>query len=222
LPPDRFYGLVMTHIQIVLFDGFDPLDAIGPFEVLTAGRVVSGAPLEVTFVSDGGARRVESGSGGMALEATAALSIVVADVVIVPGASGLLDPDDDRPGHSVHERLAAAAASPLAEHLRAAIIDQGTLVAAVCGGSLILAMAGLIDGRPAVTHHLGMEVLAATGAQPVRARVVDDGDLVTAGGVTSGIDLGLHLLARLCGAQTAIDVEHLFEFERRGTTWIAA
>jgi len=71
-------------------------------------------------------------------------------------------------------------------------------VATVCGGSLVLALAGLIEGRRAVTHHLGMDTLDATGAIPVRARVVDDGDLVTAGGVTSGLDLGLYLLERKC------------------------
>ncbi len=72
-------------------------------------------------------------------------------------------------------------------------------VATVCGGSLALAMAGLIEGRNAVTHMLGLDVLEATGVNVVRARVVDDGDLVTAGGVTSGLDLALHLLERSYG-----------------------
>lgn len=212
----------MVNVQIVLFDGFDPLDVIGPFEVITAGQLCFGAPLSVSFVAEGGPRRVPSGSGCLALETAGPLSVGDADVVIVPGASGPLEPDDERRGESVPERLAAVAASSLALPLGAAVADPATLVAAVCGGSLILALAGLIAGRPAVTHHLGMEILAATGAEPVQARVVDDGDLVTAGGVTSGIDLGLHLLARLQGPQAATDVERLFEFERRGTPWVAA
>jgi transcriptional regulator GlxA family with amidase domain len=69
-------------------------------------------------------------------------------------------------------------------------------VAAVCGGGLGLAMAGLIDGRNAVTHRFGLDLLEATGVNVVDARVVDDGDLVPAGGVTSELDLGLYLLER--------------------------
>jgi transcriptional regulator GlxA family with amidase domain len=90
----------------------------------------------------------------------------------------------------------------------------------VCGGSLALAMAGLIEGRNAVTHHLGMDVLEATGVNTVAARVVDDGNLVTAGGVTSGLDLALYLLGRSYGPYVALAVEELFEYERRGTVWI--
>jgi transcriptional regulator GlxA family with amidase domain len=92
-------------------------------------------------------------------------------------------------------------------------------VATVCGGSLALAMAGLLEGRNANTHHLGKDVLDATGVNVVDARVVDDGDLVSAGGVTSGLDLALHLLERTYGPQVAIAVERLFEYERRGTVW---
>jgi transcriptional regulator GlxA family with amidase domain len=94
-------------------------------------------------------------------------------------------------------------------------------VATVCGGSLALAMAGLLEGRNAVTHHLGMDLLEATGVNTVNARVVDDGDLVTSGAVTSGLDLALHLLERTYGAQVALAVEDLFAYERRGTVWTA-
>ena len=80
--------------------------------------------------------------------------------------------------------------------MREAMANPDVTVATVCGGSLALAMAGLLEGRNAVTHHLGMDVLEATGVNVVHARVVDDGDLVTAGGVTSGLDLALHLLDR--------------------------
>jgi transcriptional regulator GlxA family with amidase domain len=91
----------------------------------------------------------------------------------------------------------------------------------VCGGSLALAMAGLLDGRTAVTHPQGMALLDALGVITVQARVVDDGDLVSAGGVTSGLDLGLHLLERSFGSAVALAVERLFAYERRGTVWRA-
>jgi transcriptional regulator GlxA family with amidase domain len=92
-------------------------------------------------------------------------------------------------------------------------------VTAVCGGSLALAMAGLLEGRHAVTHVLGMDMLDATGVNAVQARVVDDGDLITAGSVTSGLDLGLYLLELEYGPKIARAVEALFEYERRGTVW---
>ncbi len=82
-------------------------------------------------------------------------------------------------------------------------------------------MAGLLEGRHVVTHHLGMDVLDATGARAVDARVVDDGDLVSAGGVTSGLDLALYLLERELGSRIALAVEQLFAYERRGTVWRA-
>ena len=95
------------------------------------------------------------------------------------------------------------------------------IVATVCGGSLILGIAGLLKGRHAVTHHMGLAVLAATGATVVSARVVDDGNVVSAGGVTSGLDLALHLLERTLGPRIAHATESLLAYERRGTVWRA-
>jgi transcriptional regulator GlxA family with amidase domain len=105
--------------------------------------------------------------------------------------------------------------------MRRAFAAPDTLVATVCGGGLALAMAGLLEGRTAVTHTLGNDVLEATGTTVVPARVVDDGDLVSAGGVTSGLDLALYLLEREFGPRIAFAVEQLFEYERRGTVWMA-
>jgi transcriptional regulator GlxA family with amidase domain len=105
--------------------------------------------------------------------------------------------------------------------MRTALDNPDVTVATVCGGSLALAMAGLIEGRHAVTHHLGMDVLEATGVHAVQARIVDDGDLISAGGVTSGLDLGLHILEREFGPRIAHAVETLFEHERRGVVWRA-
>lgn len=94
-------------------------------------------------------------------------------------------------------------------------------MATVCGGSLLLAMAGLIGRRPVTGHHLGTAGLRAAGATVVDARVVDDGDLVSAAGVTSGLDLALHLLERERGPRVAHSVERLFAHERRGVVWRA-
>jgi transcriptional regulator GlxA family with amidase domain len=207
-----------VYAQIVLFDGFDPLDVIAPFEVLAAGSdAVSGA-LTVELVSAQGPRPVVSGTHGLVLHATALLDPAKPGYVLVPGASGPIegDPDEVDTIPVLLARFGETAAVPL---MRQAMANPDVTVATVCGGSLALAMAGLIEGRNAVTHVLGLDVLEATGVNVVRARVVDDGDLVTGGGVTSGLDVALHLLERSYGPRVAIAVEELFEYERRGTVW---
>ncbi|OBG31783.1 DJ-1/PfpI family protein [Mycobacterium sp. E3198] len=207
------------HAQIVLYDGFDPLDAIGPFEVLAAGSGMVAGDLAVTLVTAEGPRSVVSGTRGLALTATAALDPSEPGCVIVPGASGPTVGDPDAGIETIPVLLARAAQTELTPLLHKAFANPDVTVAAVCGGSIVLAMSGLIEGRHAVTHHLGLELLEAAGAHPVAARVVDDGDLVTAGGVTSGLDLGLHLLERCYGPRIAHAVEKLLEYERRGTVW---
>ncbi|WP_405096303.1 DJ-1/PfpI family protein [Micromonospora sp. NBC_01412] len=206
-------------VQIVLFDGFDPLDVIAPFEVLAAGSDAAGGALTLELVSAEGRRDVVSGTRGLLLRATGKLDPDRPGYVVVPGASGPTVGDPDQGAVTIPVLLARFAESAVVPLLRAALHNPDVTVAAVCGGSLALAMAGLIDGRHAVTHHLGMDVLDATGVRAVPARVVDDGDLVTAGGVTSGLDLGLHILEREFGPRVAHAVETLFEYERRGIVW---
>ncbi|OBH52585.1 DJ-1/PfpI family protein [Mycobacterium sp. E2479] len=207
------------HAQIVLYDGFDPFDVIAPFEVLAAGADMVAGDLAVTLVAAEGPRRVMSGTRGLALTATAVLDPGDRGCVIVPGASGPTVGDPDEGVETIPVLLARATQTKLTPLLHRAFANPDTTVAAVCGGSVVIAMSGLIEGRHAVTHHLGLELLEAAGVHPVAARVVDDGDLVTAGGVTSGLDLGLHLLDRFYGPRIAHAVEQLFEYERRGTVW---
>jgi transcriptional regulator GlxA family with amidase domain len=208
-----------VHAQIVLFDGFDPLDVIAPFDVLVAGSDSVGGELVVELVSAEGPRPVVSGSHGLVLNATAQLDPSKPGYVIVPGASGPTEGDPDDGVVTIPVLLARFGETEAVPLMRQAMANPDITVATVCGGSLALAMAGLLDGRNAVTHVLGLDVLDATGVNVVRARVVDDGDLVTAGGVTSGLDLALHLLDRTYGPRVALAVEELFEYERRGTVW---
>ena len=207
------------HAQIVLFDGFDPLDAVAPFEVLLAGSDALGGDLQVELVSGEGPRAVISGSGGLTLQATAQLDPGKPGYIIVPGASGPVEGDPDQGVETIPVLLARFGETAALPLVRQAMANPEVTVATVCGGSLALAMAGLLDGRHANTHHLGVDVLEATGAIPVNARVVDDGDLVTAAGVTSGLDLALYLLDRSFGPRIALAVEQLFAYERRGTVW---
>lgn len=203
-------------VQIVLFDGFDLLDAIGPYEVFQAAGINGGGALQVELVSVDGARAVPSGMGGPEIRTTGRPDLARADILLVPGASGTVDGEGS---DSVAALLAREAAGELPRIATAALAEPDMIVATVCGGSLILAMAGVLKGRPAVTHHMGMAVLETTGAKPIKARVVDDGNLVSGGGVTSGIDVAMHLVERKLGPRVAHAVETLFEYERRGTVW---
>jgi putative intracellular protease/amidase len=211
--------------QIVLFDGFDPLDVIAPYEVLFAGGMAAPGALQVELVSAEGPREVPSGSGLLSLRATAALDPQRADLVLVPGAVGPLGDlsDPDAPGNedSIPALLVRSLGTGLPALLKEALDRPGLTMTTVCGGSMILAMAGLIEGRHATTNHLGLDLLDATGVVAIDARVVDDGDLVTGAGVTSGLDLGLYLLERELGPRIAHAVEQLFAHERRGTVWRA-
>ncbi|MFB6437182.1 DJ-1/PfpI family protein [Streptomyces sp. NPDC056411] len=220
------------HIQVVLFDGFDPLDVIAPFEVLNAGGSASDGAVTVELVSAEGPREVISGAGGLTLRATGALDLERADLLLVPGAAGRVGEPGEVPEEEVGAGewkqdefipvlLGRTLTTELPALLKQAMDDPDITVATVCGGSLVLAMAGLLEGRHATTHHMGLDMLDATGAHPVRARVVDDGDLVTGAGVTSGLDLGLYLLEREVGPRIAHAVEELFSHERRGTVWRA-
>jgi len=206
------------HAQIVLFDGFDPLDVVAPFEVLAAGSDAIGGALCVRLVSAEGARMVVSGTRGLALAALAFLDPTLPGVIVVPGASGPINADPDLVD-TIPVLLARVGETTLPGLIEKALAAPDTLVATVCGGSLALAMAGLLDGRNVVTHRQGMDMLDGIGVTAIDARVVDDGNFVSAGGVTSGLDLGIYLLDRLYGPKVARAVERLFEFEHRGVVW---
>ena len=212
----------LGHVQIVLYDGFDPLDVIAPFEVLVAGVDAAGEDAVVELVSAEGPRTVTGGTRGLTLRATAALDPDRPGYVVVPGVSGPTAGDPDEGAETIPVLLARFGGTAAVPLMRRALDNPDVTVATVCGGSLALAMAGLIEGRTAVTHVQGMAVLEATGVRAVDARVVDDGDLISSAGVTSGLDLGLHLLEREYGPRVAHAVEALFQYERRGTVWRAA
>ena len=210
--------------QFVLFDGFDPLDVIAPFEVFSAARAFTGQ-VSAELAHADGPGEVRSGIPAVSLTAAALLDPDRADLIVVPGAAGRpLRPGEDISAEdretTIPAILGRAVSSGLPGLLAKALAAPDTTVATVCGGSLDTSSLKIGEpDRTATTHHQGLDLLGAGGARVIRARVVDDGDLVTAGGVTSGLDLGLYLLERAAGPEVALEVERLFEHERRGVAW---
>ncbi|WP_339324721.1 DJ-1/PfpI family protein [Paenibacillus sp. FSL W8-0194] len=207
------------HVQIVLYDGFDLMDALGPYEVFAAAGMFAEGKVTVELVSAEGKRSVPSGLKGPALEAQAALNPNRPGIIVVPGASGKPAGNSE---DAVPMILRQAKNTGLTRLINQALDNKNVTVATVCGGSLLLAMDGLLNDRHAVTNQMGMAALKAAGAIPVNARVVEDGPrLVTGGGVTSGLDVALYLVERELGPRIANAIENLFEYERKGTVWRA-
>jgi transcriptional regulator GlxA family with amidase domain len=191
-------------IEIVVFDGFDEMDAIAPYEVLRTAAEL-GAPIDAELVGAHGAGTVTASHGArIAVERGPSEA---PDVMLVPGGGWF---------HGAGVR-AEIERGVLTRALVAAH-EGGSIVASVCTGAMLLAATGLVEGRPATTHHAAIEDLRAAGAQIVDgARFVDDGDVLTAGGVTSGLDLALHLVEKVAGASIADQVARDIEYERRET-----
>ncbi|WP_030197228.1 DJ-1/PfpI family protein [Streptomyces sp. NRRL S-87] len=180
------------QIAIVLYDRFTALDAVGPYDTL--GRL-PGA--ETVFVAER-TGPVRNDSGSLALVAERTLAEVPApDIVIVPGGPGQTAQMDN---------------PVLLDWLRSADATS-TWTTSVCTGSLLLAAAGLLEGRRATSHWLALETLRTYGAAPTGERVVTDGKYVTAAGVSSGIDMGLTLLGRIAGDRAAQAVQLLTEYD---------
>jgi transcriptional regulator GlxA family with amidase domain len=190
-----------TTVEIVLFDGWDELDALGPYEVLRQAQR-QGAPLSCKLVTLGEAREVEGANG---LTIRCAGPIGSPDWLVVPGGGWGERVERGAWGEAQRGELPRAIA---AAHAR------GAAIASVCTGAMLVATAGLLEGRPAVTHRSALADLSRAGAEVVEARVVDDGDVVTSGGVTSGLDLGLHLVARIAGPAVAEGVAVEMEIAR--------
>lgn len=205
------------HVDIILFDGFDTLDAIGPFEVFGHARSM-GAPLEISLVTVESQSSVHS-SHGLEVVPDGFLTRVgdddslrierSPDLVIVPGGGWRVEDG------GVRQQVSDGRLPSLMRDLHRA----GSTIASVCTGAMVLAEAGLTDGRPAITHRSAIDDLRDSGAEIVDSRVVDDGDLVTAGGITAGIDLALHLLEREFDEELSTSVAAVMEYEAQGSAY---
>ncbi len=188
------------RIAIALFEDAEELDWAGPWEVLAAwARNWPADGAEVLTVAET-LEPVRCAKGLRVLADATWEQVGRLDVLVYPGGIGT------RPQlgvEAVRERLRALAAA-------------GTLMTSVCTGALVFADAGLLDGRPATTHWGSLELLATLGERiEVRSdeRFVDAGEVITAAGVSAGIDMALHLVARLHSPERAAEVRRYIQYD---------
>jgi transcriptional regulator GlxA family with amidase domain len=179
------------QVAIAVYPRFTALDVFGPYEVL--GRMPG---VDVVFVAET-CGRVVNDLGDLTLDVSASFADVQSpDVVLVGGGPGQVD---------------QIAGSPLPEWLKQ--VDQtSTWTTSVCTGALILAAAGLLDGRKATSHWGAMAQLGALGAIPSDQRVVIDGKFVTAAGVSAGVDMALTLVGLLHDDDEAQMIQLILEY----------
>jgi transcriptional regulator GlxA family with amidase domain len=181
-----------VRIAILIFDRFTALDAVGPYEVLSR---IPGAELD--FVAQqAGPKRTDTGR--LVLEAALSLDEVKApEILLVPGGEG------NRPLLEDEEVL---------DWLRSAH-ETSRWTTSVCTGSLLLGTAGILEGLRATSHWAYLDSLRAYGAEPVSERVVEDGKVITAAGVSAGIDMALHLARKVAGEEVAQAIQLGIEYD---------
>ena len=181
------------QIAIALYPKFTCLDAMGPYQVL---QHVPGT--EVFFVAERVGEVVDD-NGALRLRVDRAFADVTApDVIVVPGGMvtrSLATPDE-----------------PIVEWIRS-VDATTTWTTSVCTGSLLLGAAGLLDGLDATTHWGAYDDLAGFGAKPTGDRVVRRGKIITAAGVSSGIDMALTLVAEMQGPEVAQAIQLAIEYD---------
>jgi transcriptional regulator GlxA family with amidase domain len=191
--------------EILIFDGIDELDALGPYEALTEGG------FDVALVTHPATDRITT-ARGVSVVPHRRLSDQ-AELLVVPGGGWTRRPAKGTWAEVQRGVLPSAIAQRHA---------AGTRIASVCTGAFLLAAGGLLEGRPAITHWKDVDDLEAMGVRVIRdARVVDDGDIITAGGVTSGIDLALWIVEQEKGREAADDVAAELDHRRDERIWHA-
>ena len=186
----------MTQIAIVVYPGMTALDAIGPYELFNVLE-----DRELRFVSNE-VGPIVTDSGALVIGATHSFDETPRpDVVLVPGSS-----------HATAQRMADSATTAWLRDVH----PHTQFTTSVCSGALVLAAAGLLRGLSATTHWAGMPMLSTFGVTPCpEARVVREGKIFTAAGVSAGIDLALTLFAELEGEERAKRAQLMIEYDPR-------
>ncbi|MBL3845219.1 DJ-1/PfpI family protein [Bacillus paranthracis] len=196
-------------IQIVLFDGFGELVSFAPFEVLKRA-IEEGAPFTVEFVSSERRQEVTT-SFGVTVKSHDFLRMNNRpDLLIVPGGGW-----NHKAEHGARKQAGLGTLTKMIKEMH----NEGTIVAGVCTGGMLLAASGILNDKKATMHHLAQSEMSKYGAELLPYRIVDQGDIITARGVTSGIDLGLWITEKFASSKIAAAVEYRMEYERRGVVW---
>ena len=188
------------HIGLLLFDGVEELDAVGPWEVL--------AHWTQAYPQDGWSVSCLSADGSPITAAKGLLIGADHSLETAPPLAVLIHPG----GPGTRRLMREPAHLGWVRAQRAAV----PLMTSVCTGSLVYAAAGLLSGRRATTHWASLNLLSETDPTvitDVDARFVDDGDLITSAGVSAGIDMALHLVHRFAGAERARAVQREIQYE---------
>ena len=197
------------RIEIVVFDGFDALDVVAPWEVFARASTIEPS-LDVALVRVGGAPVVSAAEG---LQLHVAEELGTPDALFVPGGSWVAGTDTGVP----REIRRATLPRTIAE-----LSTSVRWVASVCTGALLLGEAGILHDRNATTNPAALEELPRYSAIVRQNRVVDDGNVVTGGAVTSGIDLALWLVQREVGEGVANKVAKALAYPMPTDVWRAA
>lgn len=179
------------HVGLVLFPGLTQLDLTGPYEIFAR---LPGAVVHLVAKS---VEPVRTEHGLILVPTTTFDACPKLDLLCMTGGPGMNDLLNDEPTLDFLRRAAA----------------QARFVTAVCTGSLVLGAAGLLRGRRATAHWMSVDFLRALGAEPVAARVVVDGNLITGGGVTAGIDFALAVAAQVAGRDVAEQIQLSIEYD---------
>lgn|SRR5690606_20474986 len=194
------------RVQVLMFDGVEDQDFVAPVQALGLASQLSNGAVEVTQVTPDRPRLVTA-RHGTRVSVPSGWTPDKADVLVVPGG-GYNDPD----GPGVHQLIKDKAFLAKLARVKAVLVG-------ICTGTMVLSAAGLTKDRNVTTHHMAKADLAEQGANVIDARVVDDGNVITGGGITSGLDVALWMVERFVSPQVAVRTEMVLEYERRGTVW---
>lgn len=189
----------MPAVAIAVFEGAEELDFVGPWEVLAAWRYLHPDEVSVTLVGDA-LDPVTCAKGMRVLPETTWDELAAVDVLVYPGGFGTRAQLGDE---KIRSRLRG-------------VNESGTLMTSVCTGALVFADAGLLDGLPATTHWSAFDELLPLGRDIEPRpddRFVDAGTVITAAGVSAGIDMALHLVGRLASPERARDVRRYIQYD---------
>jgi transcriptional regulator GlxA family with amidase domain len=189
----------VIRIAIAVFDGAEELDFAGPWEVLAAWHFLCPDEVEVVMIGDSTAP-VTCAKGMRVVPETTWDELGDVDVLVYPGGRGTRAQLGDEKARARLRKLK----------------ERGTLMTSVCTGALVYADAGLLDGQPATTYWSAFDELLALGREIVARpddRFVDNGDVITAAGVSAGIDMALHLVGRLGSPDKAREVRRYIQYD---------